>query len=56
MRAQTTILAEFMQAIGEAIGCSSQILHVWRDTRWALIRETLLKIKSASINMAIKPN
>lgn len=53
MRPQTTILSEFMQAIGEAIGCSSQILHVWRDTRWVVIRNFLLKIKSASINTAV---
>lgn len=52
-RLKTEILMDFMDAIEESIQNASQILVVWRDTRWHVVRETLRSIKKAAVNLAI---
>lgn len=52
-RTQPIILSEFMESITHASGYAWQMIHVQKDMKWAIIRDTLDMIKELTPAIAV---
>lgn len=52
-RTQSQVMIEFMKTMKEAQGIASQMIVIWRDPRWNVIRETLFNVHNYCINQTV---
>lgn len=51
-KSQPLLLNEFIMALTNAIGSAGQLIHLHRDMRFAVIRDTLELVKDKSTEIA----
>lgn len=57
-KSKPQLLSEFIEAVNEASGCAWQMVHIFQDPRWMLLRDVLDGVKqltSKYVNDALKP-
>lgn len=47
------LLGEFIGAVKEAAQCAWQMIHIQKDMRWAILRETLEQVSEISAAIAV---